>query len=171
VFYYLAEFFSGLKTYGIVPETGDVVLDIIPVDYVARAIITSSRLPKTQGFVFHLCSGPGHAPRITDLVEKLRPIYRAHDIEVPRLVRLPIRLYQKLAPLAAPIAPEKMRSMLRSLPLLLDYFSDIQTFDNTKTVALLSSHGVTIPQVDNYLPSLMDYFFQVKRGLYPGLSK
>jgi thioester reductase-like protein len=164
VFNYLAEFFSGLKTYGVVPDTKDVVLDIIPVDYVARAIVTSSLLPEAAGRVLHLCSGPDHAPRIADLVEKLQPIYQAQNIKVPRRIRLPIGLYRELAPLAARIAPERMRPMLRSLPLFLDYFADAQVFENAETAAFLSRHGVNIPRVDDYLAPIMDFYFQSKPG-------
>ena len=42
VFYYLAEFFSGLKTWGVVPRTAGIRLDIIPSDYVARGLHLSS---------------------------------------------------------------------------------------------------------------------------------
>lgn len=162
VFYYLSEFFCGRKTYGLVPETGEVRLDIIPADYVAKAIHTSSGLPETRGRVFHLCSGPAYAPRITDLVDRLRSIYRDRRLPVPRLIRLPIGVYRKLLPLAERVAPVRMRPMLGSLPVILDYFGDEQLFDNTQTQAFFSAHGVSIPNVDQYLPRIMDAYFASK---------
>jgi nucleoside-diphosphate-sugar epimerase len=162
VFYYLAEFFSGRKTYGIVPDTGDVLLDIIPSDYVAQAIRATSALPETAGRVFHLCAGPRHAPRIGELTEQLRAIYNHHRLPLPHLTKLPFGLYQTLVPLAANIAPVKMRPMLRSLPFFLDYLADHQVFDNDQTNAFLSAQGICIPQAADYLDHIMGHYLQSK---------
>jgi len=162
VFYYLAEFFAGRKTYGVIPDTGDVMLDIIPADYVARAISASSTMPEAIGRVFHLCSGPTHAPRIMDLTGQLRQILGNHQFPVPRLLKLPLGIYRKLVPLAAWIAPAKMRPMLQSLPLFLDYLADRQVFDNTNTQAFFSPQGIQVPPVNDYLGPIMDFYCESK---------
>lgn len=162
VFYYLAEFFAGRKTYGVIPDAGDVMLDIIPADYVARAISASSTMPQAIGRVFHLCSGPTHAPRIMDLTEQLRQSLANHQFPVPPLLKLPLGIYRKLVPLAARIAPAKMRPLLQSLPLFLDYLADRQVFDNTNTQAFFSPHGIQVPSVNDYLGPIMDFYCESK---------
>ena len=67
VFYYLCEFLSGRRTAGIIPDAGDIRLDIIPVDYVARAIQESSLRPQAiepdLSSLRRACAGaPNHAP-------------------------------------------------------------------------------------------------------------
>jgi len=162
VFYYLAEFFAGRKTFGIVPDTGEVLLDIIPADYVAQAIHASSGLPEAAGRVFHLCAGPSHAPRIADLTVQLRAIYASHNLPLPRLLKLPFGVYRRLTPAAARFAPQKLRPMLRSLPLFLDYLADRQVFDNANTTAFFSRHGIDAPCAKEYLGRIMGFYFQSK---------
>src|SRR5688572_710888 len=88
VFYYLCEFLSGRQTAGFVPHAGSTRLDIIPVDYVARAIQASSLREDANGRIFHLCAGPADAPMVTTLTEQVREFFVRRDRPVPGLRRL-----------------------------------------------------------------------------------
>ena len=160
VFYYLCEFFSGRKTFGVVPDTKNVALDIIPADYVANAIRASSTLPETAGRVFHLCSGPGQAPKIVDLTEELRRIYREHGVPVPRLVKLPLGIFRKLTTVAGRLAPSSRRPLFRSLPFFLDYLVDNQVFDNGETDQFFSGRGLPLPKVRDYLDRIVGVYLE-----------
>lgn len=158
VFYHLCEFFVGRKTWGVTPETGDVRLDIIPVDFVAQAIHIASRREDTAGRILHLCSGPQHAWPIARLTERLREIFADHGEPLPRLYRLSPRLMRRLIPLVSPLVSEKRRRVLQGLPYFLDYLEENQVFDNAQSQKLFNEEGLVIPAVEDYLQPLIDYY-------------
>src|SRR5690606_22629030 len=84
VFYHLCEFLSGLRSRGLLPAFDRARLDTIPVDYVARAVIWSSRAPDLCGKVMHECSGAADSMAIEELQDLVRTKYREHGIQLPR---------------------------------------------------------------------------------------
>ena len=55
--YYILEFLSGRYTGGILPDSGDVQLDSIPVDFIAAALKQSRFSEATRAQILQLCSG------------------------------------------------------------------------------------------------------------------
>lgn len=164
VFYYLAEFFSGKNTCGVVPNTGRVRLDIIPVDYVAAAIHLSSLRPEAAGRTFHLCGGPADSPLIADLTADLRRLFRAHGASLPTLLRVPPGLLGRGIPLARRVVSAKTGRLLQSLPFFLDYLEEEQVFDDTRARAFFGPLGLHPPKVSDYLPLLIRYYWSHKYG-------
>lgn len=158
IFYFICEFLSGRKTLGLYPDFGEVRLDVIPVDWVAEAIVAASLDPQTAGEIFHLCSGPELAPRLEDLKASVRTAFKAHGLSVPPGIRLPRRGFAALARLAAGLAPVSQRKALATLPIYLDYLADRQGFDNAKYTAWLASRGMRLPRAEDYLPGMLDYY-------------
>ena len=158
VFYYLSEFFAGRRTCRFVPAGGESTLDIIPSDYVARAIALSLDSPHLVGSVLHLCSGPQHAPRIDHLADRLRFLLEPAPGRRVRIQRINHRLMRRSIPWLSAIAPARPRRMLRALPYLLDYLDDVQHFDNTRTRAILEPQGLCVPPVETYLDRIIAYY-------------
>lgn len=158
IFYFICEFLSGRKTLGLYPDFGEVRLDVIPVDWVAEAIVASSLDPETAGGIFHLCSGPELAPRLEDLKANVRTAFKAHGLSVPTGIRLPRRGFAALARLATRLVPVSQRKALATLPIYLDYLADRQGFDNAKYTAWLASRGMRLPRPEDYLPGMLDYY-------------
>jgi nucleoside-diphosphate-sugar epimerase len=158
VFYYLCEFLSGRRTQGVVPQASGIRLDIIPVDYVARAIQISTTRRDTVGRVFHLCSGPSEAPLVNDLSRRVRAFFVAHGRHAPKLRTVPSGLLRAAVPVASRLVPEKMRRTLQSLPHFLAYLDVPQTFANVDTARFFSSANLTVPRVDSYLEAVLSYY-------------
>lgn len=162
IFYYICEFLSGRKTLGLFPDFGDVRLDVIPVNWVAEAIVASSRSPETGGRIFHLCSGARQAPRLEELKDWVRQAFRSHGLGVPPGIRLPRGWFAALTGLATRLAPEQQRKALSTLPIYLDYLADQQGFGNPDYTAWLAGRGLTLPQARDYLPRVFDYYLNSK---------
>lgn len=163
IFYYLAEFITGRFSFGILPNAGDVKLDIIPSDYVAKALYWSSGDSESTGSLFHLCSGPDHSIRIMDLVVNVRAILASsYDEKLPALIVAPASLFNILLPVLKLVTTKKVRARLSNLPLFLDYLNDQQLFDNTETTQVLSAAGISIPDVNQYLEKVIGYYRQQK---------
>ena len=158
IFYFICEFLSGRKTLGLFPDFGGVQLDVIPVDWVAEAIVAASRDPATAGRIFHLCSGPDRAPRLEALKATVRSAFKAHGMSVPLDIRLPRGGFAALARLAARLAPAGQRKALSTLPIYLDYLADRQGFDNTEYLKWLASRDKHLPQAAAYLPGVLGYY-------------
>lgn len=158
IFYFICEFLSGRKTLGLYPNFGEVRLDVIPVDWVAEAIVAASRDPQTAGRIFHLCSGPQLAPRLEELKTNVRTAFKAHGLSVPPGIRLPRKWFAALARLAARLAPASQRKALATLPIYLDYLADRQGFDNAEYIAWLASRGMSAPRSEDYLPAVLDSY-------------
>ena len=162
VFYHLSDFLSGLRTWGVVPDTGRVKLDIIPVDCVARAIHEASRQQATAGRILHLCSGPERSWTLVELTAWLREALSRRGQQLPRLRRLSPVWFRRTLRLVQSLAPRKSRRFLRSLPYFLDYLDEEQVFDTTQADALLSATGWQVPGPERYLHQVMATYWNEK---------
>jgi thioester reductase-like protein len=166
VFYFLCDFLSGRRTFGLYPDFGDARLDIIGCDIVAEAIAAASDDPQTAGRVLHLCSGPRDALRIDELKQIVRGALEARGLRLPRDRVLPKRAYARLARFAALIAPPRQRRALATLPIYLDYLADSQAFDDSGFRAWLADRGLTRPPPRDYVRRVLDFYLDA-RGHQP----
>jgi thioester reductase-like protein len=166
IFYFICEFLSGRKTFGLFPDFGGVRLDVIPVDWVAESIVASSRDAETAGRIFHLCSGPELAPRLEDLKEVVRNAFKARGLSVPRGIRLPRWAFAALARLATRLVPVSQRKALATLPIYLNYLADRQGFDNTAYTVWLATRGKNLPRPEEYLQGMLDFYLNKRYPPY-----
>jgi thioester reductase-like protein len=166
IFYHLVEFLSGRRTFGLTPALGTTRLDIVPVNYVADAIVWSSGQSATIGRVLHLCSGPRESPLLTDLQTTVRAAFLASGVPVPRLIVVAPRLLRALQPVVARALPAAPRRALAALPIFLDYLQSEQGFANAQTTALLEPAGIPLPKVGDYLPTILSAY--LRRGRAEG---
>lgn len=159
IFYYLCEFLSGRRTRGLTPRLGEARLDIIPADYVGRALAWASRTPETAGRILHLCAGPEAAIPLVELQRRVRAAWRAQGFSLPSLKPLPPRLLRAALPLLRLLTPAPARKALNALPIFLDYLADTQAFANAQTRRLLEPAGIVAPAPTDYLDRLFEYYF------------
>ena len=162
IFYHLVEFLSGRRTFGIFPAFGATRLDIVPVDYVADAVVWSSGRLDTSGLVLHLCSGPEGSPRLDELQSRVREAFIAAGREVPRRISLPPGVLRVAIPVIRALLPPSGRRALSTLPIFLAYLSGDQAFANTKTRKILGDAGIPLPPVDSYLGKVLDRYLRAK---------
>lgn len=151
IFYHLCEFLTGAHTRGLVPRIDQTRLDIIPVDYVADAVVWSSSQTTTIGRILHLCSGPDLSINVEELTRRLEGIWRQQGTLKNELRLIPLWLFKLALPLATRVAPRQRRRAVSNLSLFIDYATDQQVFENTLSHALLHEAGLAIPQPENYL--------------------
>jgi len=162
IFYHLVEFLSGRRTFGFFPAFGATRLDIVPVDYVANAVVWSSGRPDTSGLVLHLCSGPEASPRLDELQTRVRDSFVAAGLEVPRRISLPRGMLRAALPAIRALLPASGRRALSTLPVFLAYLSGNQGFANTATRKILGGAGIPLPPVDGYLGKVLDRYVRTR---------
>jgi len=165
IFYFICEFLSGMRTFGLFPRLGEETLDIVPNDYVAAAIVAASRDPAMAGAIFHLCSGPSRAVRLVDLRERVREIFRAGGLMgwTPRL-DFSRDNFMRVMRGVARLLPERERRAVGTLPVYLDYLSGIQQFGNEASAQRLQALGVATPDNDQVLARVLAWYVQAKRS-------
>lgn len=161
IFYYLCEFLSGKKTFGVMPDLEGATLDIVPCDYVAKSIVESAFNPNFAGKVMHLSSGHDALP-LTQLKKQVRSAFQKRGITIPNEINLPLSLIKGGLFLAAPFLSAQTKKTISTLPIFLDYLGSRQIFENTLTVERLKGKGVVLPAANDYMQHLFDYYFSKK---------
>ena len=159
VFYHLCDFLSGLRTEGVVPETGHVKLDVIPADYVARAIYLASTRPETSGRILHLCTGPERSWTLTQYTHRLREMLASRGQPLPPLQRLSLAEFRSWCGRAVERSAPEAQRFLKGLPYLLDYLEEEQLFDNSQSDRWFTAAGLPLPDVDQYLEKVMEVYW------------
>ena len=123
----------------VVPASRDLRVNIVPVDYVADAIVRLTFEPNAEGRTFHLTTPTDQAPTAEEVVAVTRRWARD---------RLGIRLP---SPVFAPI---DLRVGGRAGRVLAPYFRERRRFRREHTDEVL---GPTVPDWHAYLPVLLDH--------------
>jgi len=159
IFYHLVEFLTGARTLGAFPRFGRTRLDIVPVDFVAAAVIWSSEQTAMIGRVLHLCSGPEGSIALGDLRRMVRAAAATQGARLFPAIGLPIALFRGVASGIGALSPPKVRRAIATLPVFLDYLAEDQSFANENTLVALREGGIELPPVARYLPKVLAYYF------------
>jgi long-chain acyl-CoA synthetase len=123
----------------IVPGRRDLRVNIVPVDYVADAIVRLMFDPRAVGMTFHLTTPTDELPTAGDVLAFARRWAREHlGVRLPSPVFLPIGL----------------RVGGRTVRLLKPYFRERRRFRRDHTDEVL---GPTVPGWHDYLPTLLEH--------------
>lgn len=143
---------SGLPL--VVPDLGDT--NLVPVDYVAAAIVELVHRPGLDGRAFHLVS-----PRPQPLREVFAAFASAAGAPVP-VATVPGGLVrQLLSSTAVPGLDTARRLVLDRLgipPVMLDHLTLPTVFDDTLTREVLYDSGIEVPDLADYAPALWRYW-------------
>lgn len=164
VFYHLMEFLTGARTFGVLPDPGDTLLDLVPSDFVARAIVRSSTENASIGRVLHLAAGANGGIDISTLQKIVSDCYRREGKKIPRSRVVPVWVFRALIPLVSTVSNERTRRALSTLPVFLDYLDGNQRFANELTGQLVAEWGISTPNSRSILEPVIGYFFASRRA-------
>ncbi len=165
VFYHLMEFLSGRATGGWVPRLPKFRLDVVPNDYVARAVAASLKNPLWAGQVLHVSAGREGSMSLDQYVEDLPALLTQCGLPTPRPHRFPWSVFKVLVPIAAMAGPADRRKTFRNLPRFLSYLNGETFFDNQNARRLLSAERIHLPTIKSLLaPTLSFYVAQHRKG-------
>lgn len=138
----------------LLPADRDAPVDVVPVDYVADAILAVVSDPLDQpGETFHLVSGGG-ATTVGELADRAA----AHlDRDPPPIVSP--GLYRRLIHpvLSRIVRGARRRRALRQSEVFFPYFTMRVRFDDARARARLAPHAIEAPPVARYLARLIDF--------------
>ena len=157
IFYHLCEFLSGRRSLGVIPDTGEIRLDTIPSDYVAKVIAWSSKDLDTSGQIFHECSGPKDAILISELKQQVQGLFKAKGVPLPRSFSIPVWLFKLILPVIGLAVTGKAKRAMKALPVFFDYLSENQSFENSRTTKIVNDK-IERPVVGLYLEQVLSSY-------------
>lgn len=149
----------------IIPADPAQPVNIIPVDYVAEAVVRLSFCPEAKGLTFHLTAPAGSLPRAGELVEFVRAWARERlglRLHRPAFVRLPLRR-KAYRPDRQPAGHSAIRVQARRKPVrsglgalraYLPYLNERKQFQRDNVDRLL---GPYLLNWREFLPRLLAY--------------
>ncbi len=136
-----------------VPGFPDAVLDIVPVDYVAKAVAGVLFNEAALGSTLHLCAGPRGSATIDEIARQAMRYFNGPE---PRYVD-PRFFFAVVRPLLFASLWGRKRRVLRDGRAYRDYFTMRMQFDTSNAERFLGPVGVNPPPVLDYLDRLFHY--------------
>jgi long-chain acyl-CoA synthetase len=155
----------------VIPADPALPLNIVPVDYVAEAIVRLTFCPEAKGLNFHLTAPAGSLPKAGELVDFVRAWAREHlGLHLPRpmFLRLPLPR-KRYWPDRGPAEPSESHSQAGRMPLAwlkpllselgglltyLPYFNERKQFQRDNVDRLLGAYRLDWRE---FLPRLLAY--------------
>jgi thioester reductase-like protein len=135
----------------VLPARASSPVDVVPVDYVADAIVELADRAADEG-TYHLVAG-----RNASSVEELIDLVSRHSERSAPLV-LPPGLYRGLLhPLLKRRGPARRRRALERLETFFPYFEMDVTYDDRRAKGALVQSGIEAPPIGGYFGRLMDF--------------
>lgn len=136
-----------------VPGYPDAILDVVPVDYVARAVARLAFDRNAVGCTVHLCAGPRASATIEQIAKRATEFFKVRE---PRYVD-PRIFFGAVRPLLFLVLWGRKRRVLVDGRAYRDYFSMRMQFETANAERLLGPDGICPPPVMEYLDRLLHY--------------
>ncbi len=138
------------------PIKASLRVNMVPVDYVAKAVVRITYLEEGAGQTFHLTAPQEAQPTVAELIDAVRAWAKEKlDLSLPKPVYVPVPFLDKLgAGYNRSAKQAAQKNMLTNLLALAPYFTENKTFDTTNTTRLM---GVYRLNWQEYLPHLLQY--------------
>jgi len=132
----------------------DATVDVVPVDFVAEAIVRLMQSPHAEGQTYHLAAGPGRQSSVGELAELTRQCLGGPPV---RFVD-PDTFHRWFQPVVDPLLfTRRGRAIKRGGHIYLPYMTANPSFDTTCADAALGEGGISPPRVHEYFQQLMGY--------------
>jgi thioester reductase-like protein len=143
----------------VLPADAAARLDLVPLDYVADALVFLSRHPEAIGRTYCLAAGVARSESIRDIVAAIRMSAHGTALKMPELVPCDES--------SAVLSPGHARALKNSsLNIILKTYSPYVSFERNfvvdDTAALLAAHGIVMKPVKELLPALCGFALATK---------
>ena len=146
-----------------VPANPRTRLDLVPVDYVARALLAISRSPAAAGHTFHLCAGEGGDISLGRFIGIMgRTFHRRIGIMPPWVHRKVIRPFLQIFMRQF---YERVTGTFRAFEPYI--FEENPRFSTANARAALAGSGIDVPDTEDFVRACLDYAVRTRFGKLP----
>ncbi len=147
----------------IVPASRAGIVDLVPVNFVIRAILQLGQLESSLGKTYHLAAGPERSTTIGAAIDVAADFFKVY-----KPLFMPIATYERwVRPLLRFVLRGKRRKALETGRIYVPYLSHGAAFDTSHTRTDLRGSGVEIPDVRQYFLTLLRYCVDSDWGRRP----
>ncbi len=157
VYWAIRSYLSGQKKFYARANTP---LDLIPVDYVVDAMLALIGNPNAVGKTLHLAGGKQTTVTLVNFADKICQYFNS---PIPVIVS-PTRLKLLRGFIALAKFSARHKRFFEQAESYLPYFSQNPLFDTSLTESLLMDAGIKVPQLDTYLPRILDFCLEQSWG-------
>jgi long-chain acyl-CoA synthetase len=148
--------------YPVIPARRRAPLDVVPVDYVADAVVALSHHPDAVEGTFHLTAGDN----TSTIGEVGLMAVAGMDRKAPRVISP--RVYHRVVrPIVVRRASPSIRRLLERSEVYFPYFAMRQHFDVARSSALLEPLGIAPSPLSDYFPRLLEFARHARWGKRP----
>jgi nucleoside-diphosphate-sugar epimerase len=158
VFYHIIRLLTGFYTKGFQPDLRNFRLDTIPVDFVAKSIVSSMLHEDSIGRILNICSGEEHSYNLGQMQEMARICFKKYKVPIPKLHQIPLVVFSNALKFMIYLTPISSRKRIIILKQLLSYAKKVQPFKNDQSLKIYESWGLKLPSVDTYLMTCLDEY-------------
>ncbi len=138
------------------PIKSSMRVNMVPVDYVAKAVVRITYAEDAAGKTFHLTAPTSRQPTVAELIDAVRDWAEdALSMRLPGPMYLPVPFLGKMGA-SYNLSEENTakKSVFTNMLALAPYFSENKQFDTTNTEAYMGAYD---PDWHVYLPRLLQY--------------
>jgi thioester reductase-like protein len=148
--------------YKVIPARRRAPVDVVPVDYVADAVVALAQHPDAARGTFHVTAGD----RATSVGEIMALTSGRFEHPNPRVI--PPRAYRRwVHPLVMKRVAPSARRVLERSEVYFPYFAMRLRFDDARARALLEPMGVVAPALPDYYERLIEFARHARWGRRP----
>jgi len=142
-----------------VPARKGAPVDVVPIDFVASAMVELVEHPDERQDTYHLVA----ADNATTIGRLMKSAARYFGRRRPPAVPTPIYKHL-LHPLILRLVSDKQRAALRKTEVFFPYFSLRVRYDDRRTRRRLARAGISVTPVEKYFDTLVDFARRAKWG-------
>ncbi len=145
--------------YPVLPAKRSAPVDVVPVDYVADAVLALRGRPGTTAHI----TASDHASSVGELMDMA-----SEYLDKPSPPVVPPTIYRKAVhPLLLRTGDERRKKALRTSETFFPYFAMKVRYDDTDTRATLAPRNIEAPPLSSYFGRLMDFAQEANWGRDP----
>ncbi len=165
IFYQILKFLSGHLTFGILPDSLFKNLDVINVDYVANAIIQTSKDQETIGKIYHECSGPQNSPSLQDILKIYDNILSINNYDriKKRTIQINYTWIERGISEIIKIMPHNISKQLKIVKIFLDYLNTDQSFECRNSDEYFEKNSILKSSPIGFLEKSIEYYLARNR--------
>lgn len=159
IFYWILILLLGDRTGGFLPNLLKAQIDTIPSNKVAEGILLSMISEKSEGRVFHYCSGPEKSMNIDQLMKLFYGQLHQNNIPFKKPKIVPSFVFESILNVGnfLPI-PQKIKKNIGLLRQIVTYSKQDQSFLNPDTRDFFGNYSSDIPDPVTYMEKSMSFF-------------
>jgi len=150
----------------VIPARREACYDIVPVDFVADAILYILQTQPPMGKTYHLAAGNSiTVERILELTSEIFGLKRLPPLVSPEF------FWKAVRPILYVVLWGRMRHvMLTSGTVYLTYLGRQMRFDCTEATAALEGSGIALPDIEEYVETVLRFAKVTDFGRHPPVS-